>query len=294
VGYRTYPDGTADDQRSDCDRALRRLAADYPGWCRREEDGGGLVLVGHSSGAGERERERERERADVCGAIVPRTCWSSPLLASPPARLAWRTTGAHVALLMLVEWIERDSGRMGRIDDDEDDPLQWVDGFVGMSGPYDISHHFDYEAARHVEELSPMKPACGLSREGFRRHSPALRLRSLLATNSDGDRKEPTDSIRKFPKVLLLHGIEDGTVPFTATADAARLLRQCGVGRCDELYVAGTGHQDAVVQLMAGGPTREHVVEWIAGLDEGGGGESSSPQCSGNSSDRRMVAASKL
>jgi acetyl esterase/lipase len=55
VGYRTYPDGTADDQRSDCDQALRRLADDYPGWCRRDSGGGSVALVGHSSGARDRE-----------------------------------------------------------------------------------------------------------------------------------------------------------------------------------------------------------------------------------------------
>ena len=65
------------------------------------------------------------------------------------------------------------------------------------------------------------------------------------------------------PNIALVHGIEDDTVPFTATGEAARVLRACGVTWCDELYVAQTGHQDVVVQMMMGGPTQDIVMEWM-------------------------------
>lgn len=109
-----------------------------------------------------------------------------------------------------------------------------------------------------------MKPSCGYSREGFRHHSPALRLQACLSASvSSTIGKEPSKPIVEFPSTLLLHGIDDTTVPFTATAEAAQVLRACGVVLCDEIYVAETGHQDAVVQLMLGGRTQSLVVDWI-------------------------------
>jgi hypothetical protein len=37
------------------------------------------------------------------------------------------------------------------------------DCFIGLSGPYDISKHFDFEAMRGVEQISPMKGKCSHS-----------------------------------------------------------------------------------------------------------------------------------
>jgi hypothetical protein len=152
-------------------------------------------------------------------------------------------TGAHILFLMLVLWAEKDWVATNVLSPDS--PLLWVDSFVGLSGPYDISHHFDYEAARGVEELSPMKPSCGYSRDGFRRHSPALRLRACLSIPpnciNSTKRNEPSKPIMAFPATLLLHGIDDATVPFTATAEAAHILRACGVVSCQEIYVADVG-----------------------------------------------------
>jgi hypothetical protein len=301
VGYRTYPDGTAQDQRDDCEQALQKLIMEYPDWCQT----GRVTIIGHSSGAVQAHGNdcvilvlRLARVFELCFLVLARRF---SLSHTHPAVmiLCLRTTGAHVALLLLVSWIEKDGSRVGNNSDAIiPSPLGVVDSYVGLSGPYDISHHFDFEAARGVEELSPMKVSCGISRQGFHRHSPAHRLRSFLADYSN----EPIESIQRFPQMLLLHGIDDGTVPFTATADAARALRQCGVAHCQELYVADTGHQDTVVQLMVGGPTRKHVVDWIVGLDECSSSDrsddSSSRQhgnCnSSSSSDRRMVAASKL
>jgi hypothetical protein len=178
-------------------------------------------------------------------------------------------TGAHILFLMLVRWAEKDWVATNVLSPDS--PLLWVDSFVGLSGPYDISHHFDYEAARGVEELSPMKPSCGYSRDGFRRHSPALRLRACLSIPpnciNSTKRNEPCKPIMEFPATLLLHGIDDTTVPFTATGEAAHILRACGVVSCQETYVAETGHEDMVMQLMLGGRTQTLVIDWIMQRD---------------------------
>jgi hypothetical protein len=93
-----------------------------------------------------------------------------------------------------------------------------VDLVVGISGPYDISHHFDYEAARGVKELSPMKACNGYTREQFCLNTPSLRLKDFLITWEESDSHLVVDQF--FPQTLLLHGIEDNTVPFTAKSEA--------------------------------------------------------------------------
>jgi acetyl esterase/lipase len=182
------------------------------------------------------------------------------------------SSGAHIALLMVVEQAKEllqveksrlESSRRRADDNVEDDaPTRLlVNSFVGISGPYDISHHFDYEAARGVEELSPMKPCNGYTREQFRLNTPPLRLRDFLISWQESDSRLVLD--RFFPPTLLLHGIEDDTVPFTATSEAARILRSCGVTRCDEYYAPLTGHQDIIMHLMLGGRAQTAIVKWL-------------------------------
>jgi len=67
--------------------------------------------------------------------------------------------------------------------------------------------------------------------------------------------------------MLLLHGIEDQTVPFTATAEAARILRSCGVTHCSEVYVACADHQDPIMHLMLGGRARTAIMKWITAIN---------------------------
>lgn len=123
-------------------------------------------------------------------------------------------------------------------------------------------HHFDYESNRGVEELSPMKPACGSTRESFRENSPALRLISIFPHIPD--ESSLAGMIGQYlPPCLLVHGIEDSTVPFTATSEAARIIRSCGVTECDETYLSEAGHEDTVMQLMLGGKTRDDVIHWL-------------------------------
>lgn len=237
VGYRTYPDGNVQDQVDDLETAAMALKHRYPHLCENGSDEMelGITLMGHSS-------------------------------------------GAHIAMLMAVQRVERCLDRMNGIDNCNDiniaetdtDTIQF-DKFVGLSGVYDISHHFDYEAGRGVEELSPMKPACGYTRHAFDHHSPALRLLSLLSTrtrtthrtNSDNLKVHVDEVIRnQMPDMLLIHGVEDATVPFTSTSEAAMILRSCGVSCCEERYMI-SGHPDVVMELMMEGRTRRMVMDWL-------------------------------
>jgi len=257
VGYRTYPDAkcVVRDQVGDIKDAWNALRDELKFLITPIDDGDkemgwvGNVVMGHSS-------------------------------------------GAHISLVMIVDMIgemmashssqsndnngaavEKLQGVNGGIDsttnkDKGSKPASYPwhpDYYIGLSGPYDISHHYDYEAGRGVEQISPMKPICGFTRENFDKASPAKRLLAYLAQFPG----HPTDDGNAValqylaPKILLTHGIEDGTVPFTATSDAARQLRSCGLEDCHDVYLEKTGHQDVVMHFMLGGMAQELVWEFL-------------------------------
>ena len=195
-----------------------------------------------------------------------------PLLARPPRQhdyagvcIMGHSSGAHVALMAMIEQAKK---RLFTNDGTTNRPIRF-DGCVGISGVYDINHHFDYEAARGVEELSPMKPVNGMTPDQFRDNSPVHRLKQVLQ-QKEGKSKEEGRLDGLIPPIALVHGMEDTTVPFTSTADAARGFRACGLSSVDEIYIGKLGHQEAVLQLMMGGPTRERVVQWLLQQKEKG------------------------
>ncbi|KAL7556497.1 hypothetical protein ACA910_009060 [Epithemia clementina (nom. ined.)] len=283
VGYRTYPDGTVDAQVEDCQAAVQRLQRLHPSTP--------MTLVGHSSGA------------HVC--------------------LLWLVNRA-IDQLRQQQQQQQALPQTTTLTTNGMESTTMVDSFVGLSGPYDISHHFDYEAARGVEELSPMKPACGLTRPQFTIHSPAQRLKAALAEyamTTTTTTKTTNAAVlvgvvveNLLPPMALIHGVEDETVPFTSTGEAARVLRSCGITRVDEIYLAqGVAHQDTVMHLMLGGPALDETVRWIETLEQENNNEAKttkirqsglstrwtqeSSSSSGNNNDRRptkLVARSKL
>lgn len=138
-----------------------------------------------------------------------------------------------------------------------------------------------------MEEFSPMKPVNGNTRENFKLNSPARRLQMALASvykehqTTEQNAKQvhnhfsATARVRSsaaidnvIPPLLLIHGICDDVVPFTSTAEAARVFKSCGVARCDEVYLAETGHQDVIFQIMLGGPALDATFEWIKKIDD--------------------------
>lgn len=249
VGYRTYPEAqTIDEQCGDV-----KLA-----WNKCEEVLNNLVVpITHDECVDERDEVEENG-------------WVGNVIMG-------HSSGAHVALLMLVDMI---GGWMSKNDEAEatmitnsssgssNSKYPWTPHyFVGLSGPYDISYHFDYEAGRGVEQISPMKPACGHTRDNFHKASPVKRLLSLFGKQRIEEKEAMSDratSIQQLtPPILLVHGIEDSTVPFTATSDAARTLRSCGLKVCDEVYLEETGHQDVIMHFMLGGVARDVVMDWL-------------------------------
>ena len=83
-----------------------------------------------------------------------------------------------------------------------------------------------------------------------------------------GEQREETTAISSTiqqltPPILLVHSTEDNVMPFTATADAGRLLRSCGLKQCDEIYLEETSHQDVIMHIMLGGPAKDLVLDWL-------------------------------
>eukprot|EP00978_Attheya_sp_CCMP212_P038312 scaffold188674_cov45-Attheya_sp.AAC.1 len=242
VGYRTYPDADVTGQVDDLEQAMAMLYHTSPHLFPNQSK-----IGCHDDG-----RRKDRHWMGNC--------------------LMGHSSGAHIALLLLVERV-RYRIRIQNDTNTNHHPQRWksvipfeFDSFVGLSGPYGISHHFDYEAGRGVEEISPMKPACGSSRQNFHAHSPAIQLVQLQSNCCDSNSNSTVGSSFEhlLPRhMLLVHGVEDTTVPFTATAEAGYLIRSCGVRQCEELYLSKTGHQDTVLQFMVGGKTKDAVHSWL-------------------------------
>ena len=170
------------------------------------------------------------------------------------------SSGAHIALLMIVDMIserlKQSDNMLGKL------RIIYPDYFIGLSGPYDISNHYDFEAMRGVEQISPMKAICGGSLDNFTIASPVSRLNATFLS----DEIASTNLQRAqecSPRILFVHGIEDTTVPFTATADAARSLQCYGLVHCNEVYLGKCGHQDVIMQFMLGGAAPEIVMDYL-------------------------------
>jgi acetyl esterase/lipase len=174
--------------------------------------------------------------------------------------LMGHSSGAHILAMMMVERLrmKMESDRWG-FSLKGLDGLMRVDSIVGIAGPYDIARHFQFEASRGVEHLSPMQPACG-GHLAFHRNSPMLQLSRFLSRST---KNEVEIMDKSFPPVALVHGLIDDTVPVESSQEAARILATAGVTKCDQLYLPQTGHAQTVMELMLGGPTRDALLEWI-------------------------------
>jgi len=244
VGYRVYPlcgvpcednpRGGVLTQVDDLGAAFEKLSEEYPEWCDKNfEDR--LVNQGQKP-------TNINHHFPHLGTIV-----------------VGHSSGAHISLLWMSEEVQKKTLKM--------------DAFVGISGVYNIGHHFDYEAGRGVEEISPLKPANGYDRKSFLKYSPPWKIQHELLRTSD-------EKQLLFPgRILLLHGSEDDVVPLPGTCEAAKILKECLGGGpsssnnnksdivIDECYLPRTGHQDTVMDLMMlggrKGPVTKTVVKWI-------------------------------
>ena len=114
-----------------------------------------------------------------------------------------------------------------------------IKGYIGLSGVFNIVHHYQFEQRRHMHEVSPMKAAC-LGEQNFERFSPSLLVGSLSQDNLD-----------RIPPVLLVHGADDIVVPLSSSERLHQAL--VGAGLASHLHVLpGTDHMDFLLAAMMG------------------------------------------
>lgn len=92
-----------------------------------------------------------------------------------------------------------------------DDNCNSCDYFIGLSGVYDIAKHYTWEEERGLHDISPMSVAAH-NHPNFHLYSP---------TYAASIQK----SVLRFPKVLLVHGLHDGTVPATSSVEYSKSLK---------------------------------------------------------------------
>jgi acetyl esterase/lipase len=120
--------------------------------------------------------------------------------------LVGHSSGANICALCLIHHYK--------------DLQQYVRKFIGISGVYDISAHFEWEKSRGVHEVSPMKAAAGNSREKFKACSPSV----ILSRD-----KFPIKEKLYFPSTMLIHSENDVVVPLSSSLEFAVLLRNHSV-----------------------------------------------------------------
>jgi acetyl esterase/lipase len=167
-----------------------------------------------------------------------------------PIFLSGHSSGAHVCSLLLLRQALGVPGY--------DTLPRGIAGFIGLSGVYDVAAHHEYEARRGVHEISGMG-ACNGGLAGFHRNSPTTLAGMLTSKQAE-----------KLPPFLILHGVEDETVPFTSSLVFANCLEGHG-GRVKTGWLPGVDHQGTVgVLMMAGDSEVERQMAAFAGGVEGG------------------------
>jgi acetyl esterase/lipase len=106
-----------------------------------------------------------------------------------------------------------------------------ADVFIALSGVYDITDHYKFEASRRVHEFSPMKAAAG-DLPGFPHCSPTHILSDMTEKTKAGGNQGGIAQPIAFPYTIILHGSEDGTVPLSSSERFAEALSRAGL-QCD-------------------------------------------------------------
>jgi hypothetical protein len=230
IGYRTYPDcNNVMDQVDDLELAITTFNEKYPIYCNRQQKGKGEI-------------EKKDDRIDNI--------------------LVGHSSGAHVAMLFLTRQLEAQLQKEGDIPNHLD-----LDSFISLSGVFSINDHFMHESGRGVEEISPMKPICGKTKESFMKYSPTERIQNIKFNNHICFNDDVSPNLYLLPrKMLFIHGMNDDTVPFTSTKKLVHALRsklEMNEANCDEYYLKGVEHGDVIIQLMVGGEIRKIVTEWL-------------------------------
>ncbi len=169
----------------------------------------------------------------------------SPEFAENDLTIMGHSSGCHIGLLSLL-----DEAFLRRVN---------IGSFISLAGVFDILKHFQFETGRGVEEISPLKPACGGSEASFRQFSPTYLINDFV-------RKHGSDVL---PNMLFVHGALDNIVPYTSTTELTRELHK-GIAdqrfekeRFKALILPELDHAGTIIQVMMGGETRDRVLSWM-------------------------------
>ena len=146
------------------------------------------------------------------------------------------SSGAHISLLASLQ---------GKF------PASVI-GLVGMSGVYDIEQHYGYESLRGVDQISPMKPACGTTPVNMRIRSPRWIVTSM----------EEKTTAATLPSLLLIHGVEDDTALSRESIGMQEALSN-KFEKSELVLLEDVGHADTVLQLTLGGKSQDTILEWL-------------------------------
>ena len=177
--------------------------------------------------------------------------------------LVGHSAGAHLlAMAVLHERMETAGGRATTHE------FEWlrrnmagvahVRAVVSLSGVFDIDEHYVWESLRGVEYLSTMEPAMD-GRANFAALSPTKVMRRHAS--------EHEDDFALWPTFHVLHGTADGTVPSRSSADFVDELRAADV-RVTYDEMAGVGHSEVVLAMMAPGPPWNAITQRVIDVIE--------------------------
>jgi fermentation-respiration switch protein FrsA (DUF1100 family) len=134
-----------------------------------------------------------------------------------------------------------------------------VRAIVPVSAPYDIVEHYGYEQIRAVHTLSAMWAATG----GHPLAHSAVKLAEALKTFD-------VEAKSALPKIHVLHGDNDTTVPLYEAQDFYDALRTADVPTTERLVVLEGDHFTTVENLMYGkvaeGPSQRPTLSYLLDL----------------------------
>ena len=186
-----------------------------------------------------------------------------------PITVMGHSSGAHVAVLAALQSssssFSSTSTTTTNNNKDNTDGRPLCDNLILLNGIYDLSRHYEWETARGVEEISGLKPVSGNNdRQEWVRNSPTRIVQNCT---------EPLSS-SSFPSILIVHGGNDTTVPYTTAVNLTKALYKNNpehfskAGSCRLELLPTTGHADTVIDLMMGGPTQDVVLDWMEGQQQ--------------------------
>jgi acetyl esterase/lipase len=135
--------------------------------------------------------------------------------------LMGHSSGAHIASMAMLQAVRRiqpeDAASSSSSSSSPSASASVLPAsFVGVAGVYDIAQHYEFEAARGVHEVSPMKAACG-GEDADPKHFAQVSATLTAAHLTSAQRA-------LLPPTLLLHGLSDHTVPYAQSVRMAYAL----------------------------------------------------------------------